>query len=137
MNKKLIFILLAVSLTLSCTTISKIIYPRTSTPKATETPDLASMLSGEWTMHYSWSCSNSDYRSTTWELHEDGSFVSVENDHEGAGTWHAEGNHFHLQFNSERPAVYDGTISDNWRHMQGNMNHPDAGQGCWYADKND
>jgi hypothetical protein len=130
--KKLVFIMLAVAVSMSCTTISKIISPSTSTPKPTETPALGQDLVGQWTMYYSWGCT-SGYSSTIWTLYENGTFVSSETG--SRGTWSAEGSTFRLEFNKERSAVYDGTISETRDHMEGTMQGRDAGSGCWYADK--
>jgi hypothetical protein len=130
--KKALFMLFAVAVTLSCTTINKIFSPKTPTPTPTETPALSSELAGNWNLHYDWGCGGS-YRSTAWILFENGTFRSVET--ENTGTWTAVGNHFHLQYNGNSPAVYEGTISGNHQHMEGTMEHPSAGHGCWYADK--
>jgi hypothetical protein len=98
----------------------------------TGTPEPGGDLPGHWTMQYDWGCTG-NYRSTTWTLYGNGTFES--SDSKYSGTWSSAGSHFHLQYNGDAPAIYDGTISGNRRHMDGTMDHPTAGHGCWYADK--
>jgi hypothetical protein len=131
----LILLLLAMDVTLGCSTISRIISPRTPAPTPTETPVPGKDLVGNWNMYYSWNCSGySSYSSTTWTLFENNTFESGIG---YRGSWTVQGSSFHLVYDRQPNTVYDGTISESRVHMEGTMQSTEAGSGCWYADKMD